>query len=389
LAAVPVPLVDLEATKSRLKPRIDARLATALAHGRFVLGPEVAELEAELARRAGVAHAVGVANGTDALTIALRAEGIGPGDAVFLPAFSFVATAGAVVLAGATPVFCDVDPATFHLDPVDLERRAAALPASLRPRAVVPVDLFGLPADYGPIRAFAGRHGLLVLADAAQSFGAARDGRPVGALADATAVSFYPTKPLGAFGDGGAILTDDADRAARFRALRAHGANAAGVTERVGTNSRLDTLQAAVLLAKLESFDADLARRAGIAVRYDAAFAGHPGGQARPPGATSTHAVYVVRSDARDRIRAALSEEGIATRIYYEAPLHLLPALRHYGADEGSLPVSEDLCRGLLALPIYPELDDATVDRVADAVLRAAAGRARHGTPPPLTGSRR
>ena len=155
LAAAPVPLVDLEANYARLKPRVDARLATALAHGRFVLGPEVAELEAELARRAGVAHAVGVASGTDALMIALRAEGIGPGNAVFVPAFSFVATAGAVVLAGATPVFCDVDPATFHLDPDDLERRAAALPASLRPRAVVPVDLFGLPADYGPIRAFA------------------------------------------------------------------------------------------------------------------------------------------------------------------------------------------------------------------------------------------
>ncbi len=244
----------------------------------------------------------------------------------------------------------------------------------MRPRAVVPVDLFGLPADYGPMRAFAGRHGLLVLADAAQSFGAARDGRPVGALADVTAVSFYPTKPLGAFGDGGAILTDDADRAARFRALRAHGANSAGVTERVGTTSRLDTLQAAVLLAKLEAFDADLARRARIAARYDAAFAGHPGGQARPPGATSTHAVYVVRSDVRDRIRVALSAERIATRIYYEAPLHLLPALRRYGAGEGSLPVSEDLCRSLLALPIYPELDDATVDRIADAVLRAAAG---------------
>jgi dTDP-4-amino-4,6-dideoxygalactose transaminase len=221
LTAAPVPLVDLEANYARLRPRIDARLATALAHARFVLGPEVAALEAELARRAGVAHAVGVASGTDALMIALRAEGIGPGDAVFVPAFSFVATAGAVVLAGATPVFCDVDPATFHLDPDDLARRAVALPASLRPRAVVPVDLFGLPADYGPMRAFAGRHGLLVLADAAQSFGAARDGRPVGALADVTAVSFYPTKPLGAFGDGGAILTDDAARAARFRALSA------------------------------------------------------------------------------------------------------------------------------------------------------------------------
>lgn len=257
LAAVIVPLVDLEATYARLKPRIDAR-------------------------RAGVAHAVGIASGTDALLIAMRAEGIGPGDLVFVPAFSFVATAGAVVLAGATPVFSDVDPATFHLDPVDLERRAAALPASLRPRAVVPVDLFGLPADYGPICAFAARHGLLVLADAAQSFGAARDSRPVGALADATAVSFYPTKPLGAFGDGAAILTDDADR---FRALRAHGANSAGVTERVGTSSRLDNLQAAVLLAKLEAFDADLARRAGIAARYDAAFPGHLGrrGSLAPP----------------------------------------------------------------------------------------------------------
>ena len=181
LAAGRVPLVDLQANYARLKPRIDARLAAALADGRFILGPEVAELEAELARRAGVAHAVGVASGTDALALALRAEGIGPGDAVFVPAFTFVATAGAVVLAGATPVFCDVDAATFHLDMDDLARRAADLPSDLRARAVIPVDLFGLPADYAPVRAFAARHGLLVLADAAQSFGATRDGRAVGA----------------------------------------------------------------------------------------------------------------------------------------------------------------------------------------------------------------
>ena len=259
----------------------------------------------------------------------------------------------------------------------------------MRARAVIPVDLFGLPADYAPVRAFAARHGLLVLADAAQSFGATRDGRAVGALADVSATSFYPTKPLGAFGDGGAILTDDHGRAARLRAIRAHGLNADGVAERIGTNSRLDTLQAAVLLAKLDTFDADLARRAAIAVRYDAAFAGHLSVQARPAGATSTHAIYAIRTDARDRIQAALRAQGIATRVYYQQPMHLMPPMRHHGAGPGPLPVSEDLCRRLLALPIYPELDDATVDRIADAVLRAAAGRARRVTPPPSAGSRR
>jgi len=357
--APPIPLFDVQAQYARLRPRIDARMRAVLAHGGYVLGPEVGELEAALAATAGAAQAVSVGNGTDALLIALLAEGIGPGDAVFVPAFTFVATAGAVVSAGATPVFCDVDPARFTLDPGDLERRIAGLPAGLRPRAVIPVDLFGVPADYAAIAAIAARHGLHLIADAAQSLGASVAGMPVGALAPVTATSFYPTKPLGALGDGGAIFTDDAARAERMRAIRVHGGG-----RMHGMNSRLDTLQAAVLLAKLESFDADRARRAAIAARYDAALAGHVDLQRAPAGVASAHAVYAILGDARDALQAALAEAGIATRAYYATPLHLMPMMRPYSAGPGSLPVTERHCARILALPIYADLDDAGADRV-------------------------
>ncbi|MGH6719157.1 MAG: DegT/DnrJ/EryC1/StrS family aminotransferase, partial [Alphaproteobacteria bacterium] len=240
----PLPFLDLAAQTARLKPVLDARIAAVLAHGRFILGPEVAELEAALARFAGAGHAVGVSSGTDALLVALMAEGVGPGDAVFLPAFTFPATAEAVLLAGATPVFVDVEPTSFLIDPADLEARIATvrIAAGPRPRAILAVDLFGLPADYAALGRIAGREGLAVIADAAQSFGGGRDGRRVGALAPVTAVSFFPSKPLGAFGDGGALLTDDAARADAFRSIRAHGRGEDKYDiVRLGLNARLDT----------------------------------------------------------------------------------------------------------------------------------------------------
>lgn len=367
----PIPLIDLKAQYARLRPRIDQRLQAVLDHAGFVLGPEVGALEAELAQRGGVAHAVGVGSGTDALLLPLLAEGIGPGDAVFVPSLTFIATGGAVLMAGATPVFCDVDPHTFHLDVDDLVERAKRLPANLRPRAVIPVDLFGLPFDYASLSSFASSHGLLVLADAAQSFGGGRDEKPVGGLAPVTATSFYPTKPLGAFGDGGAILTDDEALAGELRKIRVHGQNQSGIAERLGLNSRLDTFQAAVLLAKLETFDADLRRRAEISARYDAALKGHVELQHRPTGAESTHAVYAILCDQRDRVREALSEQGIATRIYYESPMHLMPSMTRFNKDAKPIAVAESLSRRILSLPIYPEMVDAQVDRVSDAVITA------------------
>ncbi|MFO7857111.1 MAG: DegT/DnrJ/EryC1/StrS family aminotransferase [Paracoccaceae bacterium] len=366
MAAVPVPLFDPRAQYARLRSRIDERMRAVLEHGRYVLGPEVTELEHALARVADADHVVTVGNGTDALTIALMAEGIGPGDAVFVPSLTFVATAGAVIAAGATPVFCDVDRSTFTLDPEDLARRAAQLRGGLKARAVIPVDLFGQPADYPALSDVAQAFGLRIVADAAQSMGGALGGRPVGGLAPVTATSFYPTKPIGALGDGGALFTGDAECASRMKAIRAHG------DERMdGLNSRLDTLQAAVLLVKLEVMEADRARRSDIAAHYDAALSDHVGLQVRPAEALTARAVYAILSDRRETIRAVLAERGISSRAYYATPLHLMASMRTHSDGPGSLPVTEALSERLLALPLHADLSDGDVDRVCEAVLAA------------------
>lgn len=369
----PLPFVDLKAQYARLKPRMDARMRAVLDHGQFILGPEVQELEAELVRFSGAAHAITVSSGTVALTISLMAEGIGPGDAVFVPAFTFAATAGPVLAVGATPVFCDVGPDTFNMDPADLERAVADVLAggSLRPRAVIPVDLFGLPADYTAITAVADAHGLFVLADAAQSFGASRDAARVGRLAAVTTTSFFPSKPLGCYGDGGAIFTDDAGRAEVMRCIRVHGQDADGACVRPGMNGRLDTLQAATLLAKLEAFEDEIRARESLARRYDQALRGTVTLPGRIDGAASVWAHYSIVVDNRDGLRDALAARGIPARVYYPSPLHLQPAFRDYGGGPGSLPVSEELSRRILSLPIYPDLDEATVDRISDAVIAA------------------
>ena len=372
---MPIPFMDLKAQYARLKPEIDAAIARVLAHGQFILGPEVKELEAKIAAYTGAAHCVGVANGTDALTIALMADGVGAGDAVFVPAFTFTATAEAVLVLGATPVFCDVDARTCNLDPADLARRADAVTAKgrLRPRAVIAVDLFGLPADYDGIGAVSARHGLFVLSDAAQSFGARAGNRRAGAMAPVTSTSFFPAKPLGAYGDGGALMTDDAARAELYRSLRAHGTGGAKYDiVRVGFNSRLDTLPAAILLAKRPALDAEIAAREALARRYDAALAGAVEKPPRPAGMVSAWAQYTIQSPARDRIAQHLKAKGIPTAIYYPKPMHLQPAYAAHGEGEGSLPVSEALSRRVLSLPFHADMDDATAERVA-AEVRAAA----------------
>ncbi|MCH7956421.1 MAG: DegT/DnrJ/EryC1/StrS family aminotransferase [Proteobacteria bacterium] len=368
-----MPFVDLKAQYARLKPRMDARIRAVLDHGQFILGPEVVELEAELVRFSGAAHAITVANGTVALTISLMAEGIGPGDAVFVPAFTFAATAEAVFAVGATPVFCDVGADTFNMGPADLERAVADVLAggSLRPRAVIPVDLFGLPADYAAINAVADAHGLFVLADAAQSFGASRDASRVGRLAAVTTTSFFPSKPLGCYGDGGAIFTDDGGRAEVMRSIRVHGQGADGACVRLGMNGRLDTLQAAALLVKLEAFEDEIQARESLARRYDQALRGTVTLPGRTEGAASAWALYSIVVDDRDGLRDALAARGIPARVYYPSPLHLQPAFRGYGGGPGSLPVSEELSGRILSLPIYPDLDEATVDRISEAVIAA------------------
>ncbi|MGC9269911.1 DegT/DnrJ/EryC1/StrS family aminotransferase [Acidiphilium sp.] len=367
----PIPFLDLKAQQARLGPGLRARIDAVMAHGQFILGPEVAELEQQLASFCGAAHCIGVSSGTDALQIAMMAEGIGPGDAVFLPAFTYTATAEVPLLLGATPVFVDIDPATFQIDPDHLERRIeAATQRGLRPRAIIGVDLFGQPAPWPALRAIAARHDLFTLDDCAQSFGAALDGARLGHAATATAVSFFPSKPLGAYGDGGALFTEDPARAALYRSLRSHGEGATRYdVQRIGMNGRLDTMQAAVLLAKLAVFEAELARREAIARAYDTGLAPFVTVPARVAGSASAWAIYAVLfadQAARTQAQAALQRRGVPSAIYYPKPLHHQPA--YAGAHDGArLPVSEDVATRIMALPLHPDLSDAQVARVIGA----------------------
>ena len=375
-ASPAIEFAGLKAQYARLKPEIEARIQAVLEHGQFIHGPEVAALEAALARFAGCAHAVAVSSGTDALLMALMAEDVGPGDAVFLPAFTFTATAEVVILLGATPVFVDVEETTFNIDPADLEHRLAAIAqaGSPNPKAVIAVDLFGLPARYPALAEICGRHGMFLLADGAQSFGATLHGKRVGTLAPTTAVSFFPAKPLGAYGDGGALLTDDSERATRYRSIRAHGKGDAKYDiVRVGLNARLDTLQAAILLAKLPVFAEELAARERLARLYDARLANVVSIPERPAGAKSAWAQYTIRVADRDRVVATLKTRGIPTAVYYPRPLHLQPAYERFGAGPGSLPVSEALCTRVLSLPMNAYLGGGA-NRVAGIILDGVVG---------------
>ncbi|MFT8418093.1 MAG: DegT/DnrJ/EryC1/StrS family aminotransferase [Acetobacter sp.] len=369
----PIAFLDLAAQQKRMEPALRQRLEAVLAHCRFVMGPEVAELEGRLAAWAGARDCVGVSSGTDALQIVMMAEGIGRGDAVFLPAFTYTATAEVPLLLGATPVFVDVDPGTFQIDPAHLRSRIQAVRAAgkLRPRAIVGVDLFGQPAPWPELRAIAAQEDLFLMADCAQSFGAELAGKPLGCEATATTLSFFPSKPLGGYGDGGAILTDDPERAALYRSLRTHGE---GTTRyevlRTGMNGRLDTLQAAVLLAKLDSFKDELARRDAIAAQYDAGLGGCVQVPVRVADSVSAWAIYAIllaSTAERDALQARLKEQGVPSAIYYPLPLHKQPAYRDHH-DGTALPVSEDLAQRILALPIHPELTDKDVARVIAAV---------------------
>ena len=367
-----VQFFDLQRQRARLEGDIRRRMDAVLAHGQFILGPEVTQLEQRLAAYAGVGHVIGVSSGRDALMIAMMAMGVKPGDAVFVPAFTFAATAGSVVSVGATPVFVDVDAATFNMDPADLERAIGETvkAGKLQPRAVMPVDLYGLPADYAAISAVAARHGMTVLADAAQSFGGASGNKRVGAMAPISATSFYPTKPLGCYGDGGAVLAEDAGLAEAVRMIRSHGRAGDGDEAHVlGLTGRLDSLQAAILLAKLEVFDEELARRRVIAERYTAGLADAVAVPRIPAGYDSAFALYTVRVPERDAVRERLTAMGIGSALFYRLALHQHPAFKGY--DGRRLAVSERLANEVLSLPIHPDLTDGEVDRVIAAV-RAA-----------------
>ena len=370
-----VELVDLRAQRRRLGSRLDRAIAGVVAHAHFVSGPEVGRLEEELARQSGARHAVTCASGTDALLLALLSWDVGPGDAVLVPAFTFAATAEAVFRAGATPVFVDVDPDTFCLDPASLLATLDALArGGARPVGVIAVDLFGHPADYDAIAELAALRGLWVLADASQSYGSELAGRRVGTLAEVTATSFFPAKPLGCYGDGGAVLTDKDELAGRVRMLRAHG-RAEGRFARAGLNSRLDTIQAAVLLEKMCVLDDELAARQRVADRYHEGLQDVVAVPELRPGVRSTWACYTIRSPRRDELAASLARERIATAIYYPRPLHAEPAYRRCPTAPGGLAVSEALSQVALSLPMHAYLEPAVQNRVIGAV-RAAIGPA-------------
>jgi dTDP-4-amino-4,6-dideoxygalactose transaminase len=374
--------IDLAAQRERLGDRIERAIANVFQHGQFVLGPEVAELERQLADFCGAKHVISCANGTDALLLVLMAEGIGPGDAVFVPAFSFVATAEVVMLAGATAVFVDVQRDSFNLDPDNLEAAIGeAESLGLRPRCVVPVDLYGQPADYTAIRRIADDNNLLVLADAAQSFGAGLNGHKVGTLADYTATSFYPSKPLGCYGDGGAIFTDDSAKAKLLVAMRCHGRHPDG-TEcgQVGLNSRLDTFQAAILLEKLGVFPREIVARDKSANRYTEGLAPVVQTPRLMEGASSVWAQYTVVTERRDELAKACREAKVPTAIHYASPLHALPAYREFPTAPGGLPNAEWLAERVISLPMHGYL----VDEAQDLVIRTVRAALRS---PKLSGA--
>lgn len=385
-----IPFIDLKAQFATLEPEIRARMDAVLAHGAFIMGPEVAELEKALAAYVGAPHCVSCASGTDALLMALMAWGVGPGDAVFTSPFTFIATAEVVTLLGATPVYVDIDPATFNLDPAALARAMDAVEAGdpsihplpapcrgkrLRPRAVISVDLFGLPANYPLIEALCAEGGLLLLEDAAQGFGGEIGGRKAGSFGHAAATSFFPAKPLGCFGDGGAVFTADAETAEVLTSIRVHGKGTHKYDNaRLGLNARLDTLQAAILLPKLAAFPAEVLARRAAADRYAAGLAKVAGVTAPtvPAGYASSWAQYSILLDVdRDRVAAGLKARGVPSAVYYPCPLHLQTAYAHLGYAPGDMPVSEDCSARILALPMHPYLDAATQDTVCRAVAEA------------------
>lgn len=378
LAEKPLPFIDVAAQRRRLGGTIDDAVARVLAHCQFIQGPEVRALEAELAAFCGARHAIACASGTDALLLVLMAWQIGPGDAVICPAFTFCATAEVVALLGATPVMADVSPETFNLDPRSCERAVAtAKRLGLEPRAIIPVDLFGLPADHDAINAIAAAHGLLVLDDAAQAFGATYKGRKLGALTSATATSFFPAKPLGCYGDGGAVFTDDDEVAARIKSLRVHGEGVDKYdTVRIGITGRLDTIQAAILIEKLKIFPEEIVARNAAAARYSAALADVAIVPRAGHQATSVWAQYTLRlkPGRRDGLAAVLKAQGIPTAIYYAKPLHRQAAYRGFPVVDGGLPASEQLADEVISLPMHAYLDPPVQDRIIEAVRRALAG---------------
>jgi UDP-2-acetamido-2-deoxy-ribo-hexuluronate aminotransferase len=371
----PIDFIDLKAQQEKIFPTIMERIKRVLAHGKYIMGPEVKELEERLAAYAGVKHVISCSSGTDALLMPLIAYGVAAGDAVFTTPFTFIATAEVIQLLGATPVFVDIDPRTFNINPEALASAIKDLgtdprTAHLNPKGVIPVDLFGQPADYNTINGIAQGTGMFVLEDAAQSFGAIYKGRLAGSLADVAATSFFPAKPLGGYGDGGAIFSNDDQLAEVLRSIRVHGQGTNKYDNvRIGLNGRLDTLQAAILLAKLEVFPQEVTARQEVARRYSDALRVKVEVPYVAPHCTSVWAQYSVLSGERSLLQEKLKKAGVPTAVYYPKPLHLQDAFKNLGYKPGDFPVSERTAERIFSLPMHPYLRDEEQQQIIDAFL--------------------
>ncbi len=363
--------IDLNAQRERIRDRLKAAIDRVVDDGRYILGPQVAELEQKLADYVGTKHVVACANGTDALLLPLYASGIGRGDAVFVPSFTFAATAEVVALAKAEPVFVDVDPDTYNIDIASLEAAIEMVKKEgrLQPKAIIPVDLFGLCADYDAIMQIARRENLLVIEDAAQSIGGSADGGMCGSFGHVAGTSFYPAKPLGCYGDGGAMFTNDGDLAERLRSFAFHGK---GETQydniHVGINSRLDTIQAAILIEKLAILEEEMDARRKVAARYADGLGDIVKAAANPDRGRSAWAQYAIETPKRDGLKAHLQEKGIPSVIYYVKPLHAQVAYRDFLRTPTGLAVSEGLPQRILCLPMHPYLSEDDQDRIIETI---------------------
>lgn len=368
------PFIDLTSQYLRNKKNFDSAVLRVLAHGQYIQGPEVRELESKLADYIGVKHALAVSSGTDALVLPLMTKNLSASDAIFTTPFTFFASAESISLAGATPVFVDIDPLTYNIDPVDLKAKIESTLAGgkLAPRGIIPVDLFGLAADYKVINDIATKYDLFVLEDAAQSFGAKYHDNKAGGLASVAATSFYPAKPLGCYGDGGAVFTNDTNLFDELVSLRVHGQATSGDKYdniRIGMNARMDTIQAAVLLEKLKLYDNELQERSRVAASYTAKLKGALITPTIPSNQNSVWAQYSVQSPQRDLIRKKLGDQGIPTAIFYPIPIHLSTAYKHLGYNHGDFPVSEATAQQIFSLPMHPYLAEKEIQQICKLVV--------------------
>jgi UDP-2-acetamido-2-deoxy-ribo-hexuluronate aminotransferase len=370
---------DLKAQQNRIRENLENRIKAVLDHGKYIMGPEIAELEKRLAQFCGVKHCITCASGTDALLMPLMAYGVGPGDAVFTSPFTFISTAEVISLLGATPVYVDINPVTFNIDPLRLKESIENFTehgSKLKPKGIIPVDLFGQPADYDEIEAIAEEFDLFVLEDAAQSFGAQYKGKRTGSLGDVAATSFFPAKPLGCYGDGGALLCDDDEMADKIKSIRIHGKGSNKYDNiRIGLNGRFDTLQAAILLAKMEIFEQEISMRDAVAERYSQGLKRIVTTPQVKNDRSSVWAQYSIMTNNRDNVLMGLKERGIPSAIYYPKPLHLQDAFKHLGYRHGDFPVSEDCAEQIFSIPMHPYLEEDVQDYIIESIKEVVSSR--------------